>query len=93
MLGFLGALGFAAGIILTATGFGAPIGIPLKIASAVAIKTGAVAIGASLGISFLGFSVFKSSKETNVKKEVTSFYDAMQKSAAQSMNPETDLEQ
>lgn len=80
MLGLLGVIGFAAGIALTASDFGAPIGIPLKIASAVAVKIGAIAVGAGLGMSVTGFaSLFKRNNKTDIHKEVKAFHNQMQK--------------
>jgi len=78
MIGLIGVIVFAAGIALTASGFGAPIGIPLKIAAAFALKTAAVFVGAGLGMLVTGFaSLFKRNNKTDIYKEVKAFHKQM----------------
>ena len=79
VLCFLGALGFIAGLALTLIGAGAPIGIPLKIASGVALCTGVSMIAG-------GGVLTHKNRERGIKRAAGGFFSKLQRQPENAQN-------
>lgn len=75
MLGFLGVLSIVAGAVLTATGFGAPVGLPVM--GAGIGLTGAVVTGAGIGITSISGAILQDPTK-DVGKAAQAFYRTCQ---------------
>jgi hypothetical protein len=75
MLGFLGVLSIVAGAVLTATGFGAPIGLPVM-GAGIAL-TGAVVTGAGIGMVSISSAILQGPIK-DVGKTAQAFHCAWQ---------------